>query len=219
MINKTEEKFILFFLLYFYLFIGLFDTVTEQRSFEMFDLKTLESIKLQNKITLSHPDALPEDTVLQDGRYCVISVEEICDRAFVYKAFDTIKNRFVSIKEFFPKDAFGMQEELYFTRDYETKRLELKAPNDYKAKQFQKLIAGFIEEARYLEKISYGDPVLRILNAFEDLNTAYIVSNYNQWPSLQDMFDSKFRFSSEDLNWVASELMDSISRFHKRHYS
>lgn len=182
----------------------------------MFDLRTLESVKMQNKIFLEHPDALPEDTVLQEGRYSIVSTEEIYDRAFVYKAYDTFKSRFVIIKEFFPKDAFGMEEELYFVRNLETLSLELKAPNDYKLKQFKNMIAGFIEEAKYLEKISYGDPVLRILNAFEDLNTAYIVSNYNQWPSLQDFLDAKYKFNSEELSWVTRELVDSIVRFHKR---
>lgn len=182
----------------------------------MFILQGLEAVKAQNRKSIKHPEALPTDTMLHDNRYTIISVEDICKRAFLYKAYDIVKDRYVSIKEFFPKDAFGMQEELYFVRNLETHCLELKAPNDYKLKQFKNLIDGFVEEAKYLEKISYGDPVLRILDAFEDYGTAYIVSNYNQWPSLQDFIDIKYRFSGEELEWIANELIDSIMRFHKR---
>lgn len=182
----------------------------------MFILQGLEAVKAQNRKSIKHPDALPADTMLHDNRYSIISIEDICDRAFLYKAYDTVKDRYVSIKEFFPKDAFGIQEELYFVRNLDTHCLELKAPNNYKNKQFQNLIDGFVEEAKYLEKISYGDPVLRILDAFEDYGTAYIVSNYNQWPSLQDFIDIKYRFSGDELEWIANELIDSIMRFHKR---
>ena len=182
----------------------------------MFILQGLEAVKAQNRKNIKHPDALPADTMLNGNRYSILSVEDISDRAFIYKAFDTVKDRYVSIKEFFPKDAFGIQEELYFVRNLETHCLELKSPNSYKIKQFENLIEGFVEEAKYLEKISYGDPVLRILDAFEDFGTAYIVSNYNQWPSLQDYLDVKYRFSEDEVEWIANQLIDSIMRFHKR---
>ena len=182
----------------------------------MFILQGLEAVKAQNRKSIKHPDALPADTMLHDNRYNIISIEDVSDRAFLYKGYDTVKDRYVSIKEFFPKDAFGIQEELYFVRNLDTHCLELKAPNNYKNKQFKNLIDGFVEEAKYLEKISYGDPVLRILDAFEDYGTAYIVSNYNQWPSLQDFIDIKYRFSGDELEWIANELIDSIMRFHKR---
>ena len=182
----------------------------------MFILQGLEAVKAQNRKYIKHPDALPADTMLYGNRYSILSVEDICDRAFIYRAFDTVKDRYVSIKEFFPKDAFGIQEELYFVRNLETLCLELKSPNNYKIKQFKSLIDGFVEEAKYLEKISYGDPVLRILDAFEDYGTAYIVSNYNQWPSLQDYLDIKYRFSEDEVEWIANQLIDSIMRFHKR---
>ncbi|MBI9014077.1 MAG: protein kinase family protein [Clostridiales bacterium] len=182
----------------------------------MFILQGLEAVKAQNRKDIKHPDALPADTMLCDNRYSVISLEDVSDRAFLYKAYDTVKDRYVCIKEFFPKDAFGIQEELYFVRNLETHFVEMKAPNQYKSKQFKNLIDGFVEEAKYLEKISYGDPVLRILDAFEDYGTAYIVSNYNQWPSLQDFLDIKYRFSGDELEWMANQLVDSIMRFHKR---
>ncbi len=182
----------------------------------MFILQGLEEVKARSVKHLKHQEALPTTTHLNDGRYEIIFLEEICERAFVYKAFDTKEDRFVSIKEYFPRDALGFQEELYFVRDLDNLSIILQDENDYKLRQYRELIDGFIEEASYLEKISYGDPVLRIVDAFEDYNTAYIVSNYNQWPSLQDFLNSDYEFSNDELDWVSNQLIDIVLRFHKR---
>lgn len=182
----------------------------------MFDLERLEDIKWQVEKHMQNPNALIESTVLSDGKYEIIKLEEITDRALVYKALEVASGNCVSVKEFFPKDALGLQEQLYFERDFETNAIKLKDSTVFKEKQFKTLIDGFIEEARYLEKISYGDPILRIVDSFRDLGTAYIVTNYNEWPSLQDFLDVNYIFNETELEWIISSLLDMVVRFHKR---
>lgn len=182
----------------------------------MLTLRELEIIKSSSVQRLRHVDALPTTTHLNDDRYEILFLEEVCERAFVYKAYDQVEDRFVSIKEFYPRDALGIQEELYFVRNLETLRVELKESNTFKIKQYELMLEGFIEEATYMEKISYGDPVLRIIDSFKDFNTAYIVTNYNQWPSLYEIIESGHDFTGDELDWISTSIIDILMRFHKR---
>jgi len=182
----------------------------------MLTLRELEIIKSKSVKRLKHEEALPTTTHLNDDRYEILFLEDICERAFVYKAYDQIDDRFVSIKEFFPRDALGIQEELYFVRHLETLCVELTDNNSVKTKLYEEMLEGFIEEATYMEKISYGDPVLRIINSFRDYNTAYIVTNYNQWPSLDDIIESDRDFTDDEIDWISTSILDILTRFHKR---
>lgn len=183
----------------------------------MFRLSDLERIKSENIKDLSHSDSLPAGSQLQNDRYEIIDLEEICDRAFIYRAYDVQKDCIVTIKEYYPRVAIGFEEQLYLVRNLESLSLEIKDVNDYKLTQYRQLIDGFIEEGKYLKKTSYRDPILKILEIFEDCNTAYVVSRYNKWPCLQDLLDSKYRFNRYELDWIANSLLNVISRFHKRH--
>jgi hypothetical protein len=66
--------------------------------------------------------------------------------------------------------------------------IRIKESDSVKEDKFRSLVDGFVEEAKYLEKISYGDKAFKIIDVFEDKGTAYVVTNYNEWPSLQDFF-------------------------------
>lgn len=182
----------------------------------MFKLSDLERIKSESLKDLNHSDSLPIGSQLFNGKYEIIDLEEICDRAFIYRAYDMHKECIVTIKEYYPRVAIGFEEQLYLVRNLESLSLEIKDVNDYKLKQYRQLIDGFIEEAGYLKKASYRDPILKILETFEDCNTAYIVSRYNKWPCLQDLIDSKYRFNRHELDWIANGIIHVVSRFHKR---
>jgi len=181
----------------------------------MFALQCLEDIKTKSSEHIKHSEALPP-TALLNNRYEILYLETVCERAFVYKAIDLKRDTFVSIKEFFTRDAMGYDEQLYLVRDLETLRVRLMDETPFKVKQYQKMIENFIEEATYFEKVSQGNPVLKIIDTFYDYNTAFIVTNYNKWPSLQDFIDSKYQFDSEELDWISKEIIDIVSRFHKR---
>lgn len=181
----------------------------------MFSLQALRAIKSKNQKHLENVNALPVFTKLNEGTYEIQELIEVSDRGFTYKGVDTSNNH-VQIKEFFPREALGLQEQLYFERDFENQCILLKDSNRLKKKQFNTLVEGFVEEARYLEKISYGDSAFRIVDVFEDKGTAYIVSNYNEWPSLQDFFDVEYPFTSAELDWVVLNMIRIVERFHRR---
>lgn len=176
----------------------------------------LDKIKESGVSYLKHSQALITTSYLKNNRYEILFLEEVCDKTFIYKAFDSENNHFVTIKEFFPRDALGLQEELYFLRNPMTLAMEIRNTNEYKVNKVKDLVAGFIEEARYLEKISYGDPVLRIIDSFEENQTGYIVSNYNEWPSLQNFIDSDYIFTEEEVEWLFKEIVNHMMRYHKR---
>lgn len=182
----------------------------------MFGSEKLKEIISHVDKSLVHINALTKGMVLNRSKYEIIKLEEISERAFVYKAKDLHSGKSVSIKEFFPKSALGLSDQLYFRRDFETGGVILEDPSEFKEKQFQNLIEGFIEEAQYLEKISYGDPLIRIIDAFKDYNTAYIVTNYNEWPSLQNIFDTDYQFTIDEFKWITEAIVDVLIRFHRR---
>lgn len=181
----------------------------------MFSLQALRAIKSKNLKHFENVNALPVSTTLDDGIYEVQKLMEVSERGFVYQATDP-SGRYVQIKEFFPREALGLQEQLYFERDFENHFIVLKDSNKFKMNQFKTLVDGFVEEAKYLEKISYGDKAFRILDVFEDKGTAYVVSNYNEWPSLQDFLDTNYQFSQAEIDWIAFNMIGIVERFHRR---
>ncbi|MCH4887136.1 protein kinase family protein [Acidaminobacter sp. JC074] len=181
----------------------------------MFTLQCLDDIKTMSSEQLKHSDSLPP-TALLNNQYEILFLEGICQGSFLYKAIDLKRDVFVTIKEFFPRDAIGYEEQLYLVRDYETLSLRLMDETPLRQKQYEKLLESFLEEANYLEKVSHGSPILKIQESFYDKNTAYLVFNYNKWPTLQDFIDTKYQFNTQELKWLTKELVDMISRFHKR---
>lgn len=182
----------------------------------MFIQERLEEIKWELDSFIEHPSALPSGILLNNGKYEIIKLEEITERTFVYKGLSVETGEFVSIKEFFPKESIGIQEQLYFRRDFETNAVCLQDPTEVKENQFKQLLSGYIEEAKYIEKIAFGDPIVKIKDAFEDHQTAYIVTSYNQWPSLDDLIKQNYMFTQDELDMIVKQLLDIVCRFHKR---
>lgn len=181
----------------------------------MFSLQALHDIKTKNSKHLNNENALPVFSKLNDAKYEILMLIEVSDRGFVYKGKD-ISNKHVLIKEFFPNEALGLEDQLYLERDLDTYNVKLTSTTSYKEKQFQSLVDGFIEEARYLEKISYGDKAFKIIDAFLDRGTAYIVSNFNEWPSIQDFLDTGYVFNQKEFDWIIYNLLEVVERFHRR---
>lgn len=182
----------------------------------MFNKSMLEAIRVEGLKSINHHDALPKATYLKEGRYEVMALESIEDRTFIYKAYDAEKSMYVSIKEFFPRKAFGINTLVFLTRSMHTLDVVTKESSDEKRNEMSMYIEQFMEEAKYLEKIAYGDPLIRIIDAFEDHQTAYIVSKYNPWPSLQDILNSNHVFTMDEIHWLMDKIVNQVVRFHKR---
>lgn len=93
-----------------------------------------------------------------------------------YLAYDLNLERYVAIKEFFPKD--------FCDRDTETSHVTLGTKN---TEEFvNRLKAKFLKEARNIAKLNHPG-IIRIHAAFEENNTAYYVMDYIEGHNLSEM--------------------------------
>ncbi len=93
-----------------------------------------------------------------------------------YLAFDLNLERYVAIKEFFPKD--------YCDRDETTSHVTLGTQNS--SDFVEKLKAKFLKEARNIAKFDHPG-IIKIHAAFEENNTAYYVMDYVEGHNLSEM--------------------------------
>lgn len=93
-----------------------------------------------------------------------------------YLATDLNLQRYVAIKEFFPKD--------FCDRDETTSHVTLGTKNT--AEFVNRLKAKFLKEARNIAKFDHPN-IIRIYAAFEENNTAYYVMEYIEGESLSAM--------------------------------
>ncbi len=165
------------------------------------DSKLLKKIKRESEKKNKDKNALPSTTLLFNGRYEVLFLIDIRNNSFIYKAFDAKDNKFVIIKEFFP---IKFVTELFITRDSDT--LDV-IENSNKKEYYSKLVDEYLfniddEEFLYSSKQ---------ISLFKEHNTGYIVYRYNEWPSLQNIIDSGYEFTSEDIHYIYDELFKFIN--------
>ncbi len=96
-----------------------------------------------------------------------------------YLATDTTLERFVAIKEFFPKD--------YCDRDSSTSHVTLGTQNT--SEFVRRLKAKFLKEARNIAKFDHPG-IIKIHAAFEENNTAYYVMDFIEGESLSEIVKS-----------------------------
>jgi formylglycine-generating enzyme required for sulfatase activity/predicted Ser/Thr protein kinase len=114
--------------------------------------------------------------VLHNGTYKIEKVLGQGGFGITYLATDLSLDRFVAIKEFFPKD--------FCDRDATTSHVTLGTKG---SEEFvNKMKAKFLKEARNIAKLSHPG-IIKIHAAFEENNTAYYVMEYIEGGSLSEM--------------------------------
>lgn len=182
----------------------------------MFTKEILEDIKGSNQLNIHHDGALLHGTPLKEHHYEIIALEEITDQCLVYKAINLKSGDFVCLKEYFPKRALGYNEEIYIERNFETMALEVKNTNVKVYDDYKTLMAEFVEEQKYKEKLVIHPPLVKIRDVFYDYGTVYLVLDYNIWPSLQEVIDSPYSLDFKTLDKWIRNIIDQIIPFHKR---
>lgn len=182
----------------------------------MFTKEILEDIKRSNEMNIHHDGALLHGTPLKDHHYEIIGLEAVTDQCLVYKAINLNNGEFVCLKEYFPKRALGYKEEIYIERNFETLGLELKNTNGDVYEDYKTLMAEFVEEHKYKEKLVIHPPLVKIRDVFYDYGTVYLVLDYNVWPSLQEVMDSPYSIDFKTLDKWVRNIIDQIIPFHKR---
>lgn len=118
---------------------------------------------------------LKANTELQNGKFRIIRVLGQGGFGITYLAENTFFDRFVAIKEFFPKDFCG--------RDA-TSHLTLGTQNN--AETVSRLKARFLKEAKNIAKLDHPG-IVKIHDIFEENGTAYYVMDYIEGENLNEM--------------------------------
>ena len=118
---------------------------------------------------------LSQGTFLQASKYRIICVLGQGGFGITYLAENTLLEKNVAIKEFFPKDFCGRDNTSY---------LSISAQNN--AETITRLKARFIKEAKNISKLDHPG-IIKIHDMFEENNTAYYVMDYIEGENLNDM--------------------------------
>ena len=122
---------------------------------------------------------LTPNTELQNGKDRIIRVLGQGGFGITYLAENILLTKFIAIKEFFPKDFCGR---------INTSHLAIGTQNN--AETVAKLKDHFLKEARNIAKLDHPG-IVRILDIFEENNTAYYVMDYINGENLNDIVKSK----------------------------
>lgn len=123
---------------------------------------------------------LPEGTVLQN-RYIIGRVlGKPGGFGITYLGFNQSLETLVAIKEYLPREMVGRC----------TNSLSLGAHSQEDTETFRNGLEQFLSEARMLAKFDHAN-IVRVIDFFEDNNTAYLVMHYYQGVNLTEYMNSK----------------------------
>ena len=124
----------------------------------------------------------------------------------IYKAYDTMLDVVVAIKEYFPR---GM------VRRSETGN-EVEVCIRENEREYRAGLYRFIAEARTLAKFSKHDNIVNVYNYYELNKTAYIVMEYLEGLSLKQYLDiNDGKMSVNDSLWVMQSMAKALMSLHK----
>ncbi|MBO7280118.1 MAG: serine/threonine protein kinase, partial [Bacteroidaceae bacterium] len=123
---------------------------------------------------------LPENTVLQGGRYVIKRFISSGGFGCTYEAEHTLLEKCVAIKEFFVKD--------FCNRDEATAHVTIGTQS--KKTLVEKLKNKFIDEAKALCKLQHPG-IVRVFDVFEENGTAYYVMDYVDGLSLSGVLKQR----------------------------
>lgn len=148
---------------------------------------------------------LPDNTLLQGGKYKIL--RHISNGGFgcTYEAIDTMMDTRVAIKEFFVKD--------YCNRDEATKHITLATQS--KRELIGKLRKKFLEEARAIFQMKH-DNIVRVYSFFEENNTAYYVMEFIEGESLGDMLKRRGSLPETEALGYIRQVADALRYVHSK---
>lgn len=118
---------------------------------------------------------LQAGTTLQNGKYKIIRVLGQGGFGITYLAGNTLLDKPVAIKEFFPKDFCGRDNTSHITPGTQNN-----------ADTIEKLKSRFLKEAKNIAKLDHPG-IVKIYDIFEENNTAYYVMDYIEGENLNDI--------------------------------
>ncbi len=146
---------------------------------------------------------LKEKTLLQGGKYRIVRFISSGGFGCTYEAEHIMLGNRVAIKEFFVDD--------FCTREDNTDSVSI--TNTNKQPLIDKLRKKFIEEARAVFQMHH-EHIVRVIDIFEENNTAYYVMDYIKGQSLQDMTDAKGALPEQKAIKYIRQVSDALRYVH-----
>ena len=152
-----------------------------------------------------YPGHLPVGYTLQ-GRGTYILGSYIGQGGFgiTYIALDTTSNQNVAIKEYYPSHCCLRNNT---THVY---------PSAGQEETYNKGKQHFIMEAQMLQSLSDLDSVVKVLDYFEANNSAYLVMEYLDGPSLKDHIEQNGQLPAQEFLAKMKPLMADMEKMHRR---
>ena len=147
-----------------------------------------------------YPNALAEGAMLNE--YAIVEVLGVGGFGITYRARDTLLEKDVAIKEFFPSGVVSRKAEGGVTMTGPHVQAEYRTGLD-----------RFLKEARTLA--SFGHPnIVRVLRFFQANDTGYMVMEYERGTSLRDWLQRYPQPEEEALLTLVAPLLDGIEKVH-----
>ena len=148
---------------------------------------------------------LKPGTLLQSGRYRIISTLGNGGFGITYLAEQSMTERKVCIKEFFPKR--------YYTRQGDSNAVRISSPEfDDSMVRFK---AKFIKEAKTIARLDHPN-IVHIFDAFEENDTAYYVMEYIEGESLSSIVKRLGALAEAEAVKYISQIADALRYIHEQ---
>ena len=148
---------------------------------------------------------LKENTILKNGEYRIISTLGQGGFGITYLAQQTNLYRNVVIKEFFIKD--------HCERDNATRRVSLGTSGS--REMIERFREKFVKEARNIAAFDHPN-IVRVIDVFEENNTAYYVMEYHSAGSLGSLVDNRGALNEDDALYYIRQVASALKYVHSR---
>ncbi len=149
-------------------------------------------------------NGLKSGALLRHGTYRIERILGQGGFGITYLATDLSLDRYVAIKEFFPKD--------YCNRDESTSHITIGTTSNIEL--VLRLKTKFLKEARNIAKLDHAG-IIRIHTAFEENDTAYYVMDFIEGKNLHEIVKSSGPLSEFQANKYITQVGDALAYIHR----
>lgn len=151
--------------------------------------------------TATFSDYLRADTRLQEGNFVIGSLLAVGAFGATYLAHDEVLSRPVVIKEYFPEGCRRSGDDVI--------PYHIQNPED-----FTNAREHFLKEARVLAQFHHPG-IVGVYNFFEANNTAYMVMEYLEGPTLLEVVNERGVLPSDEVLEIARQMCDALKVVHQ----
>ena len=148
---------------------------------------------------------LKENTILKNGDYRIINTLGQGGFGITYLATQRGLDRTVVIKEFFMSD--------YCARERDTLRVTF--GTDSSREMIERFREKFVKEARNIAAFDHPN-IVRVIDVFEENNTAYYVMEYHSAGSLGSLVDNRGALNEDDALYYIRQVASALKYVHSR---